>query len=135
MFLHVCLAALFIYFIFFDVDFRNSLYGYGGLLIVNGGWWVRNLVHAIPLGVLTLSMWVITMLFRKDYLHDSGAAILFYLIVGIFIAFTIGISWGSFSGGFWGTIFSTDLFMLVTNFLVTIPGFILWCMFEFDEKK
>jgi len=112
--------GIFVFFIFFDPNFRNFLYGYNGILNNDGGWWMSNLIAAAPLGALTLTIGIITMIFR------NGTIIQFFSVIIIFIAFTINISWAD-SSGFLGTIFSSKVFLLIPNAIVTIPG-LFWFM-------
>ena len=52
-----------------------------------------------------------------DGLHSYFLLIIsFLLMVIIFIAFTINVSWVGFSGGFWLIVFSADLFLISFEF-------------------
>ena len=84
---------------------------------------------AVPLGILPFAMGITTMIFRKGSKDSDGVVLPFLLIIIIYIVFTVNVSW-EHTSGFWGTVFSTDIFLLILNALVALPGFFFWLINE-----
>ena len=119
-FFMLCLMGVFIYLTHFNSEFFDWLYGREGLLVIEGGWWLRNLVVAIPLVILSLG-WVAIRLFFKGpnwNLDYNLTGCLFFVVT---LVFTMSTSQFDLN-------FGQSVLRYGFNILVMKPGLFLWAI-------
>ena len=134
-FLCYCIMGLFIYLVHFNPDFFYYLYGEEGLLVIDGGWFVRSLLASIPLVVFGIGLGFVSGIFRE---HTNGiwkwetwrSSVVFFIVVAFTIRtteFNIRIPPPDFWDGVIGdiSVISQNIGRFILNLVALLPGNIL----------